>query len=452
MSLQSYRPRVALLLLPVILLAVMVRGPARPAPAQADAGSIEVVHEGYDRLLNLYVDPLWPDELLTEAWNGAAAAAIVAGVDSLPVLEPLPQDRAGAWEAFAAAFAELERAAAGLISPEKLAHAALEAMAGGRDECHTYFLTPERFARFQEQLAGRARIVGIGVQITTRPPFTIINVFPDSPAERAGLASGDVIVAVDGIPAAEQTSASLSLLIRGAAGTDVTLSILREPDAVPFDVTMTRAVIRIPTLTTTLRPDGIAVLTLNVFADNGSSERLLREALRDLEARGATAWILDLRLNAGGSVPSVHNVLGAFLERDMLATTLVTRDGRTRQFAVGGEPEPIQRPLAVLVGPASASGAEIVAAVLQDTGRARVFGQPTAGCANVGTLTALADGSGLIVTSARLLAGPQLRPLDDVGVTPDEETRVGAGDPTLQAAVAYLLGQVPAAQAADPRR
>lgn len=437
------RPLAALLLL-LFALVALLPGPVRPADAQRGSAAT-LVAEGYERLLRLYIDPLPPDGLLAEAWNGAAGAALAAGVERLPAPGPLPADRAGAWTAFAGAFARLERAGAGLISGQALAHAALDAMALARNDCHTYFLPPDRFAAFRAELAGHRETVGLGVQIATGPPFTILYVYPDSPAARAGLAAGDVIAAVDGVPAQEQTRASLAALLRGAEGTRVTLAVLRAPEAAPLAVTITRGPITIPVLTSTLRPDGVGVITLSVFATDGTSERLLREALADLETRGATAWVLDLRANAGGVARAVQGILGAFLPAGTTSTVWVTRTGDRERFAVTGEPAAVQRPLAVLVNEGTASAAEQVAATLQDTGRARIFGRPTAGCANVATLGALSDGSGLSVTSARVLAGPRERQVDGAGVVPDEQTPLGPTDPALQAAVAWLLSPTPVA-------
>jgi len=441
--------RVASLLLPLILLAAVAQVPV--VRAQPVTSSAAVIREGYDNLLTLYIDPLQPDQILTEAWNGAVAAAIVAGVDDLPQLGALPQDRDEAWEAFAVGFARLELASDGLITSQKLAYAALDAMTDARNECHSYFLTPENYARFREQLEGRQQFAGIGVQVSQGPPFVIVNVFHDSPAERAGLQAGDTIVAVNGVPAAEQNQTSLSTMVRGPEGTEVTLTIARQSEPEPLQITITRALITIPILSSTLRPDGVGVITLNTFAPDGTSERMLRAALRDLEAQGAKAWVLDLRANSGGAISSVQSVLGAFLSRDVTAMTLVARSGRPARFSVTGEAMAVQRPLAVLVGPASASGAEITAAVLQDTGRARLFGQRTAACANAGVERRLSDGSAMVVTSARLLAGPQQRVIDGVGVIPDEEFAAAPGDPALRAAVAYLLTKVPSQPVGVPR-
>lgn len=422
---------------------------AAMTPARAAPQSLTTVREAYDQLLTVYVDPLRPADLLTDAWTGAAAAATAAGMDGLPTLGVLPDDREGAWSGFAAAFEALARAGDGRISGTDLAYAAAAAMAAGRQECHTYFMRPESFARFRAQLAGRMEISGIGIQVSPTLPYTVINVFPDTPAARAGLMPGDVIVAVDGVAAGERGWSALNSRIRGEAGTTVRLTVAREPGAEPLDLTITRASLIIPVVTAVLRDDGVAVIALNSFTSDATAERMLRDALRDLDARGATGWVLDLRANPGGGVQSVVAVLSLLLPPDTPVLSLQTREQRTDRLATAGEPLATQRPLAVLVGPVSMSGAEIVAAVLQDTGRARLFGSRTAGCANVGTLSPFSDGSGMVITSSRLLAGPRERPLDGRGVTPDMEVAPAAGDPVLQAAIDWILNRT-GAPAPDP--
>jgi carboxyl-terminal processing protease len=444
----SLSPRTRLLSLltaPLLACALMALAGARPATAQTGTVSATTIRAAYDRLLNSYVDPLRPDEVLFDAWNGAVAAAIAAGVDEVPSLSVLPEDRDLAWLAFADAFAELERLSAGRITAVRLADAALRAMTEGRNECHTYYLTPQQYRRRLDEQSGNAQYVGIGVAVTNGPPFIISIVYPDSPAARAGLMMDDEIVAVNGIPAAEQTRESLGDLIRGEEGTPVTLTI-RRGAAAPVDVVIVRGLVRIPVLTTAVRPDGVGVLTLYSFTSDGSSERLLREALHEFDAQGVRAWVLDLRFNPGGDARSVHSVLGIFLPEQTLGTVWVTRTGE-RRFTSTGEPAAVQRPLAILIGAGSASGAEIVAAVLQDTGRARIFGQRSAGCANVATVYRLPGDAGIAVTTGRVYVGPRQRVVDGIGVTPDEVTASGPGDPTLQAAVGYLLGRVPAAAA-----
>ncbi len=435
-------PRRLTPILALLLLLIIATPLAQPTRAQQpDAAT--VIREGYDHLLNLYVEPLRPEDILTDGWNGAAGAALAAGIDTIPALPSLGGGRERAWTAFATAFADLEQRAAGRISGQQLAYAALTTMTDNRNECHTYFMTPDEYTRFRQSLTGQIQYAGIGVQSTPRPPYTVVRVYPDSPAERAGLLPGDEILAVDGVPAIENSVSALSNRIRGPEGTEVVLTIMREVEGTSRDVVIIRAVVRIPVVTSVLRSDGIGVVALNSFTENGTSQRLLREALQDLETRGASGWVLDLRGNGGGAQNALVNVLGTFLPRDTTALTLIGRSERI-SLRVSGRPVEVQRPLAVLIGPGSASASEITAAVLQDTGRARVFGQPSAGCVSGGLERALSDGSGMSVTSVTVLSGATDRVIGGDGVAPDEISDTGPGDPALQAAVSYLLGQVPA--------
>ncbi len=434
--------RAALLMLLALATLVPVLLPARPPTAEAQRAGALLVRDAYDRLLNLYVDPLDPGALLGEAWNGVAGAALAAGVDRLPALPPLPAGRREAWALFAESYAELERRVAGQILPSDLAHTAIGAMTEARNECHTYFLTPARYTAFRQQLDGQQRFVGAGISISSTSPYTITRVIPDSPAERAGLLAGDVILAIDGVPAAEHTPASLRSRIAGEAGTPVSFTVARAGELEARLITVIRGVVHVPAVAHALRPDGIGVVTISTFAIDGTTERQTRAALLELEEQGATAWVLDLRYNPGGSVTSVLRVLGLFTGREIPAITTTQRGRAPVEAMPIGPALAVQRPMAVLVGPQSASGAEIVAAVLQDTGRARIVGQRTSGCANAGTLTELADGSAMVITSARLLAGPLQRAVDGPGVEPDElVTRSAPGDPALEAAVAYLLAR-----------
>jgi carboxyl-terminal processing protease len=247
---------------------------------------------------------------------------------------------------------------------------------------------------------------------------------------------------VDGVPLSDRPEITPSQLIRGPVGTEVNLTIQRPGQPEPMSLPITRAQIQPPVLVSTLRPDGIGVVTLDTFTTDGASERQLLDALTSLEEDGARAWVLDLRYNSGGAFETIFAVLGAFLPSDTVAVTVESRRGTVRRTPTG-RPLVTQRPLAVLVAGSTASAAELTAAVLQDTGRARLFGQTTRGCANLASLTPLGDGSGLIVASERLLAGPRERPIDGVGVTPDEEIPFDPSDPTLRAAVSYLLARLP---------
>ena len=429
--------RSRLLALPLLVILLLVgtagRAVAQTAPAQ-------LVSEALSRLLTFYVDPLDPAQLVREGYAGARERAAQTGVSPLPDLAAVPNDFDGAVQALTAGILLLDTATAGAVGPTELTYAALTAITAARQECHTSFLRPDAYRRLQDQLAGRVDYSGIGVQATTRAPWLVLQVFPGSPAEQAGLMAGDEIIAVDEVALADPAAPVLSALVRGPEGTRVRLTIRRDGSSA-FDVVMQRALVRTPVVTHTLRGDGIGVIRLNVFTNDGSAARLLRDALAELEAAGAGGWVLDLRTNSGGSVSSVLEVLGLFVPEGVDAAAITSRLFGDSRLQVSGKPLLMQRPLAVLVGPSSASGAEIAAAVLRDVGRARLFGEHTSGCANMGAVLELADGSGLSITVGRVLAGPRERAIDGAGVAPDESYPMAAGDPAVQAAAAWLLRQ-----------
>ena len=429
--------RSALLALPLLLIVVAT---PRDGAAQADIDGAVPLQAAYFALLDNYIEPLSPAGLLAEAWVGMDAALAAQGV-SAPPLPPLPEGRITAWNAFEAAFRALEAAAHGTASSRDLAYTGIRAMATARRDCHTYFLPPEAMRALIASLEGRQQFVGIGIRNTPSPPFTVIDVIPDSPAERAGLRPGDVIVAVDGAPTADLTVREFSALIRGPRDTPVTLRIQRPGEAELREVTLTRAPIVVPTVIYRLLPDGVGYVELAVFTETRESVDRLRAALEGLEAQGATGWVLDLRRNSGGSVDSMLDVLGLFLPPTP-ALTITSRTAPEETQQSRGQRLARQRPLAVLVGRGSLSGAEITAAVLQDTGRARLFGERSAGCVSIGGLEPLPDGSGLLVTHSRVLAGPTRRALSGTGVTPDETAPAyAAPDLALAAAAAWLSRQ-----------
>ncbi len=284
---------------------------------------------------------------------------------------------------------------------------------------------------------------GIGAYVDTGGEYlTIINPIPGTPAEAAGLRPGDQIIAVDG---EDVTGVDPDLVrltrVMGPAGTDVTLTIRREGVDEPFDVTITRAHIVIPSVTGEMLDNNIAYVQLTIFGDDTDAE--LRTVLRELMANDPAGLILDLRNNGGGYLNVAVNIASEFIPNGVILYE-VYGDGSRQAYQARSGGLAIDIPMVVLVNEYSASASEIVAGALQDYGRATLVGVTTFGKGSVQNWVPLSNGGTLRVTIARWQT-PNGRAIHGVGITPDvvvemSEADYEAGrDPQLDAAVQILL-------------
>lgn len=284
-------------------------------------------------------------------------------------------------------------------------------------------------------------IVGIGVEITnTTGVVTIVHAIPGGPAEKAGLKPGDRILGIG-----EERLQGLSLAavvdkIRGAAGTEVDLFVQRDTEE--WHQALTRASVALQNVVTRTLDGDIGHLELRGFAENTPAE--LDAAIADLQAKGMRSLILDLRDCPGGVFDAAITVTGRFLGKGQTIAGIRERTGETRQFTteVDGPHVDKKLQLAVLVGPHTASGAEILADALQTHQRAIVIGQPTLGKDSVEHVHKLSNGWGLKLSSARLLAANG-QPRAGKGVQPTlpvpaAETTDDDADAALSVARAWL--------------
>jgi carboxyl-terminal processing protease len=285
---------------------------------------------------------------------------------------------------------------------------------------------------------------GIGARVAwdeERDTLLVTEPFENQPAWEAGLRRNDLILAVNGESLVGANVSEAVRLIRGPKGTAVTLTVQRDSET-PFDLTVTRDLIAIPTIATdTLGDDGkIAYVKLNTFSENAGT--LVREAVRSALQREPSAIILDLRGNSGGLLREAVKVASVFMQDE---TVLLERfsDGRVESYPTGERAVNTDLPMVVLVNEGSASASEIVAGALQDVGRATLLGTVTYGKGSVQLPHNLSDGSIMRVTIARWFT-PEDRTIDGVGLTPDLEVTISdaqydAGlDPQLEAAIEFL--------------
>jgi carboxyl-terminal processing protease len=265
----------------------------------------------------------------------------------------------------------------------------------------------------------------------------------DRPAQKAGILAGDELIGVDDQPiSADMPFEDVLALVRGDVGEVVKLTIRREGVAEPLDFKIRRQEIVTPSVSWELIAPDVGYVQLGIFGERTSDE--LQEAVRELQAQGATRYVLDLRNNGGGLLPAAIDVASQFLE-DGVVVYERKADGQEKTYPVSDKGKVLKEPLAVLVNSGSASASEIVAGAIQDYERGVLVGTPTFGKASVQLIFDLSDGSSLHVTNAVWLT-PSRHEIEGAGLTPDlevaftDEDRQQERDPQLDAAIAYLRG------------
>ena len=278
-----------------------------------------------------------------------------------------------------------------------------------------------RYARpavAREHRASRDGFAGIGVTLDIRESdVRIASVMPETPAAGAGLRAGDHIVSLDGIPVTQLTADDIRGHLRGPAETMIQLAVARDGVAGPLEVTIQRAKIG-PETVTLAENDGLAWLKLRAFNQQTAQSvtELLRQAHRDLGSN-LHGIVLDLRDNPGGLLDQAIDIASIFLDGgDIISTT--GRNPESRQhFAAPDNPDVETLPVAVLIDGGSASASEIVAAALQDSGRAVVIGTSSFGKGTVQNVLRTANDGELTVTWAQIIT-PRGYFLNTHGVVP----------------------------------
>ncbi len=302
------------------------------------------------------------------------------------------------------------------LDDQELAYGAISGLADAvGDDGHTGFMTAEEARASDQSLSGS--FVGIGVQVSQADDggIEISTVFPNTPAEEAGLRRGDRILAVDGTTTAGETVDQAVTRVRGPEGEDVVLTIGRA-GAADFDVTITRRTFDLPLVSWAMVPGTrIAMIRLDQFATGATDG--MKQAITAAKQEGATAIVLDLRSNTGGYVTEAVGVASQFLS-DGIVYQAYDRSGVRKDAEVVAGGLAIDIPLVVLANGDTASAAEIVSGAIQDAGRAEVVGEKTFGTGTVLGRFDLSDGSSLRIGVERWLTRDG-RPIWHEGLEPD---------------------------------
>lgn len=332
------------------------------------------------------------------------------------------------------------------VDDVKLMRGAINGMMETLEVGRNYFYDPAQLEEQNTALNGKD-YEGIGAYVdTTAEYLTVISPIKGSPADKAGLRSGDQIIAIDGVDMTGIAPEEARQKVLGPGGTDVILTIFRKGTNAPFDVTITRAKIITPLVEYELREDGIAYIRLVTFGDTADVE--LKNAINELLAQNPKGLILDLRNNGGGYLEQGISVASEFLPKDKVVVYEKFGDGELISYKSIGGGAATEIPMVVLVNEGSASASEIVAGALQDYGRAKLIGTQSYGKGSVQSFIMLQNDEGAIGVTIALWLTPNERSIDKLGLAPDilveftEEDFAAERDPQLEAAAQTLLAIV----------
>lgn len=301
---------------------------------------------------------------------------------------------------------------------------------------YTRFMDPKQFEVLTNQTSGEVSGIGIRMEVNENSKrLVVVEALENSPAIKAGIKPGDEIVAIDGKPTRQMKIEDASKLIRGRAGTMVTLRLERDGRSA-FDLKLTRATIEVPTVRYALKQEGrrrVGYIRLREF--NAHAADQMRRAIRDLDGKQVDGFVLDLRGNPGGLLQASIEIARMWIDNGPIVRTVDRRGGSDESKA--NHTALTNRPLVVLVDNNSASASEILTGALKDNKRAIVVGSQTFGKALVQSVHELGDGSGVAITIAHYYT-PKGTDINHKGITPDikldlteEQQRQLASNPDL---------------------
>ena len=303
------------------------------------------------------------------------------------------------------------------VDDRKLLEDAIRGMLAGLDP-HSTYLDRESYKELQEGTTGE--FGGLGIEVGMENGFVkVIAPIDDTPAKKAGIEAGDLIIKLDDTPVKGLSLNDAISRMRGKPGTDITLTIIRNGEEKPLVITITRAVIRVNSVRARTLEPGYGYLRISSFQAN--TGRDLRQELdrlseeNDYKLKGV---VMDLRNNPGGVLNAAVEVSDLFLDKGLIVYT----EGRIKNSDLKFNARPLNvvrdLPIVILVNEGSASASEIVAGALQDHDRAVIVGQQTFGKGSVQTILPMADEAAVKLTTARYFT-PSGRSIQASGITPD---------------------------------
>jgi len=343
------------------------------------------------------------------------------------------------WNTIDESYVDLEN-----VDAKKEVYGAIGGLVNSLEDPYSVFMTPEETQQFQSSLNGE--LEGIGAELTVEDQqLTVVAPLKNSPAETAGLLSGDKIYMVDDQLTSDMTLWEAIMAIRGEPDTSVKLTILRKEVTDPIEITITRQKIDVPSLKLSYEEregEKLAHLAVYQFGDDTYNE--FEVAVRDILLSDADGLVLDLRENGGGYLNTSIDMLSEFFKDAQVGVIVKSRDKADESLQTSGNGQLADIPLVVLIDQGSASASEIVAGALQDYQRGVLMGTQSFGKGSVQELKDLSDGSSLRLTIAKWYT-PNDHSIDHTGIIPDQVVEMDTAkidtpdDVQLDAAFDYLM-------------
>ncbi|MFB9886154.1 S41 family peptidase [Balneatrix alpica] len=350
--------------------------------------------------------------------------------------QPLPLE---SLRLFAEALERIKQNYVNEVSDEQLLEYAIQGMVANLDP-HSSYLPPREFRELQESTSGE--FGGLGIEVDQQDGFIrVVAPIDDTPAQRAGIQSGDHIIKIDGNSVSSLGLDEAINMMRGKPGSKVTLTLMREGQPKPLELTLERAIIQVKSVKPKVYEQEYAYLRITQFQDDTGTEvqRALSKMQKEQRLKGV---VLDLRNNPGGVLQAAVDVADAFLPPGLVVYT----QGRDKQDRIDFEATQADLsnnlPLVVLINGGSASASEIVAGALQDRKRAVLLGEPSFGKGSVQSIMPLGAEGALKITTA-LYFTPNGRSIQAEGIEPDI--------PVANASVTRLENSGPSIREADLR-
>lgn len=319
----------------------------------------------------------------------------------------------------------------------KLIDGAIDGMVKSLNDPHSNYLSPKMYKTLMEQTEGSFAGIGVVMGMDNEQKIHIVGIMENSPGQKAGLQEGDEILAVDGVPVTQMAFDEVAAHVRGQAGTDVVLTIMR--DNPNQDITITRDNIKLKTVGHKMLDNNIGYIQIVSFSEDTANE--FNEAYNDLKNQGMKALVLDLRNNPGGLLTTCVEIAKKLVPKGEIVS-IVDKQGNKETYSSSLEAP--EYPLAVLINKNSASASEILSGAIQDTKAGTIIGNTSYGKGSVQTILPMFEDDAVKLTIAKYYT-PSGRSIDGTGITPDIEINLDENatlDTQLDKALEILKAQL----------